>query len=84
MADGEITLKLDPHTLERLAERASLSGETLEAVAAGLLEAVTSDYGGDVARRRLAHFDLHGGATMTVQEAAERFDRGLEERRVKR
>ncbi|MDO9335591.1 MAG: hypothetical protein Q7T61_04265 [Caulobacter sp.] len=83
MADGEITLKLDPRTLKRLADQASAAGETVEAVAAGLLDAVTSDFDSDIALRRLAEFDRNGGATMTVEETFERFDRELADRRAK-
>ena len=83
MADGEITLKLDPRTLERLTEQAMEAGETVETVAAGLLEAVTSDFDHEIALRRLQEFDQNGGATMTVQETFERFDRELAERRAK-
>jgi hypothetical protein len=83
MADGEITLKLDAQTLARLSEQATEAGETVEAIAAGLLEAVTRDTDHEIALRRLEHFDRYGGKTMTVDEAFDELRRRVAEKRAR-
>lgn len=76
MADGDLTLKLDDETVERLRAAADAVGRTVQDYAAGLIsEGLEVDWAEDLAR--IAEYD-RTGESISVEEALDHFDRELE------
>ena len=78
MADGELILKLDDATAQRLRAAAEAAGRPVEAYAA---ELIAGGLDGDWAEsfRRLDEYDRNG-EYMTLEEGAAFFRNALEER----
>lgn len=82
MADGDLTLKLDDETVERLRAAADAVGRTVQDYAAGLIsEGLEVDWAEDLAR--IAEYD-RTGESISVEEALDHFDRELEKRLAER
>ncbi|HEY3950931.1 FitA-like ribbon-helix-helix domain-containing protein [Phenylobacterium sp.] len=83
MADGELTLKLDDETAERLRAAADHAGVSVEAY---VLEIIADDLdheGVGLSRVRLLEYD-QTGEYLTVEEAMAHFDRKLQAHTAKR
>jgi hypothetical protein len=84
MADGELTLNLEPFLLEKLERRAAEIGSTPEAVAASLLEQqlfTYDDYELNEDPRPLAPDPAdEAGPTYPAKEVLDEFERRVKER----
>lgn len=80
MADGGLTIEIDPDLAERLKAAAAASGESLDDYVRHALEAFSGD-AGDWAEdlRRLAEYDATG-ESIGVEEALAEFEANVERR----
>ncbi len=83
MADGEMTLKLDPDTQATVAEAAAVAGVPPEVWALKIVREAAADSARWAETfRRLDNFDKQGGETMTVDEAFDELRRIVAEKRA--